>query len=267
LAISLGVVMPVFAALIAMIAYFNISHPLIRIERGLTSVVNEMECNVEPRKRLKGHCFKYSPIWEINSMQRSYDRLKAGVASFARYVPVSVVQQLKESQSPAVLGVKEVEATVLFSHIQDFGELSEQIDHKQLIAMLEEYFDAMSELVESGDGTLADFIGDCVFAFWNAAIPVFDHRMVACETVLRQQEQLRKLRISWKERNLPELKQSIGLNCGLVLAGNVGSTTRFKYTLVGDNVNLASRVQSINKYYGTELMISESVWNDEKGTF
>jgi adenylate cyclase len=109
-------------------------------------------------------------------------------------------------------------------------------------------------------GIVGDFIGDAVFAFWNTPEKSARHAFLACDAAMAQQEVLQQLRKDWVERHLPEFHIRIGINTGLVLAGNVGSDQRMKYTLIGDSVNLAARLESLGKQYGVELLVSEQTY-------
>jgi adenylate cyclase len=121
----------------------------------------------------------------------------------------------------------------------------------------------MTSIIEAGEGTVGDFIGDAVFAFWNAPIACGPrHAMICVEAAVAQQERLVELRKGWAELGLPCFKVRMGINSGKCLAGNVGSRTRLKYTLIGDAVNLASRLEGLGKHYGCYLTISENTFQE-----
>jgi adenylate cyclase len=118
----------------------------------------------------------------------------------------------------------------------------------------------MTKIIHSRKGVIGDFIGDAVFAFWNTPEKTTQHAYLACEAAVEQQRVLTDLRIGWKKRGLPEFFVRMGLHTGKVLAGNVGSDSRMKYTLIGDNVNLASRLEGLGKMYGVYLIISAETY-------
>ena len=171
------------------------------------------------------------------------------------------MRTLLQEKVEAKLGVEQADASCFFSDIVGFTTISEQTDPNCLIRTLAEYFNAVAGLVESRKGLIGDYIGDAVFAFWGVPEHVTEHAYLACESALAQQKCLESLRVSWKERGMPEFRIRIGIHSGFVLAGNVGSDTRMKYTLIGDTVNLASRLEGIGKQYGVEIVISKSTYS------
>ena len=192
-------------------------------------------------------------------MQSSFESLQAAVASFFKFTPKEMVANSLKSKTEAGLGVCEFEATMFFSDIVGFTQISERVEPKKLIMCMEEYFEAVSEIVEGLQGTIGDYIGDAVFAFFNVPHHVGEYHALYCiESALKQQEALKALRKRWKKRNLPEFFVRMGINTGMCLAGNVGSKSRLKYTLIGDAVNLASRLEALGKFYDTVVTISNA---------
>ena len=264
LAVSLGVLVPVAAAIMALAAFFFIALPLKNSERSLDHMASDLEFRTEPRASRRC-CSAYSNIWEIGKIQRADDRLNVGLGSFAKYVPMTLLRRLLAQKQVARLGVVNTEATALFGDVVDLEHILSTIDNlKYSILILREYFVVMSGAIEKNGGTLGDFIGSLVFGFWNAMHPVVDHAAKACEAALKQQQGLVALRARLRPRNLPEIFVHTGLDTGDVLAGNIGSSTRFKFTIVGDHVNTASRLSKLNQRYGTSIIISERTWNQPK---
>ena len=126
-----------------------------------------------------------------------------------------------------------------------------------MTALLNEYLTPMTELVFKYRGTLDKYMGDAIMAFYGAPVAFPDHPRAACRTALDMMEELANLRVGWRERNLPELDIGIGLNTGSMSVGNMGSVNRFDYTVMGDHVNLGSRLEGLNKQYGTHIIISQ----------
>ena len=180
--------------------------------------------------------------------------------AFGHFVNKEVIKQIKSDPNMLKLGGEKRAVTVFFSDIAGFTTVSEQLKPEDLVKLLNEYLGEMTEIILANHGTLDKYEGDAIMAFWNAPIPVTGHELHACNTALENQKRLAELRDKWAKLNLPELKVRIGLNSGEAVVGNMGSENRFGYTAMGDNVNLASRLESINKQYGTYLMISESTY-------
>jgi adenylate cyclase len=151
-----------------------------------------------------------------------------------------------------------VEVTVLFSDLVDFSALAENTAPKELIRLLNEYFTAMTEIILAHHGMVDKFIGDAIMAFWGAPLPLADHATRACEAALKMQKAMRPLNEAWEAQGFPAITARIGLHTGPVIAGNVGSRKRFNYTVMGDAVNLASRLERANDAFGTEIIMSEA---------
>ncbi|MBI4396471.1 MAG: adenylate/guanylate cyclase domain-containing protein, partial [Elusimicrobia bacterium] len=145
-----------------------------------------------------------------------------------------------------------------------FTTLSESMGSAQLVEVLNEYLTEMSDIILKHDGVVDKYIGDAIMAFWNAPIEQPRHASLACFTALDQMEQLAVLQKRFAERGLPFIDCRIGINTGVVHVGNMGSKTRFDYTVMGDTVNLASRLEGANKPYHTHIMISEFTCEEAK---
>jgi adenylate cyclase len=169
-----------------------------------------------------------------------------------------VVEEIIRDPSRLALGGERRDITVFFSDIAGFTTLSEALPAEDLVAMLRDYLDEMTGIILGEKGTVDKYIGDAIMAFWGAPLPAADHAVRGCRAALGNQRRLAELRARLAERGLPPIRCRIGLNSGEASVGNFGSTARFSYTAIGDNVNLASRLEGVNKAYHTELMISES---------
>ena len=177
--------------------------------------------------------------------------------AFQFYLSKDVIASVLEDPSKLKLGGERRELTVLFSDIRGFTTISERLDPEALSNLLNEYLTPMTDLVFRHQGTLDKYMGDAVMAFFGAPMPFAEHPQAACRTALDMMEELHKLQETWKARGLPLLDIGIGLNTGLMSVGNMGSANRFDYTVMGDNVNLGSRLEGLNKQYGSHIIISE----------
>ncbi len=181
--------------------------------------------------------------------------------AFQFYITKSVVDEVLKDPTKLKLGGDKRNCTVLFSDVRGFTTISERLSPEDLVALLNSYLTPMTDIVYKYDGTLDKYIGDAIMAIFGAPVATDDHASRACYVCLEMMESLRGLQEGWRAQGLPELDIGIGLNSGWVSAGNMGSSQRFDYTVMGDNVNLASRLESINKQYGTNIIISESTYD------
>jgi adenylate cyclase len=187
--------------------------------------------------------------------------------AFQHYVPPAVVDGLVAGADKLRLGGEKRELTVLFSDIRGFTSLSEAMDPEALVALMNEYFTAMTEKVFEHGGSLDKYIGDAIMAIYGAPLAAPRHPFLACRTALDMMDVLDRLQEEWKPRGLPPLGIGVGINSGPMIVGNMGSHDRFNYTVVGDAVNLASRIESLNKTYGTSVLISEYTYDVVKSDF
>ena len=212
------------------------------------------------RFELESSTLHSSAFAEINVIQGSLVAMKQGLRSFEKYVPSELVRILLRERQEAVLGLKPASVTVYFSDVAGFTSITEALPGDQLVELMSEYLGEMSIGVLESRGTLDKYIGDAIMAFWNAPEPVAQHPLVAVRVALRNQRLLAAMRTDWEARGLPPLHQRIGLHTGDVFVGNFGSPRRMDYTVVGDVVNLASRLEGRCKGYGVEILVSEAVY-------
>jgi adenylate cyclase len=168
-----------------------------------------------------------------------------------------VVEVITTHPERLELGGEELETTVLFADLEGFTQLSETMPPQTLIGLLNDYFTPMTQIIMSYRGTLDKYIGDALMALWGAPVPLPDHALRACWAALEMQQTMAELQADWQAQGLPPLVARLGLHTGPVVAGNVGSRERFNYTVLGDTVNLASRLEGVNKVYGTRIILSE----------
>lgn len=199
--------------------------------------------------------------------RKSKDQVRA---IFSRYISEDVANELIELGIDSMhLGGQEREVTVFFSDLSGFTDLSENLKPQELGQILNVYFEEMSSIILAEKGTIDKFIGDAIMAFWNAPLDLPKHAESACISALLQRQALEKVRAEIKALGCETLiDMRIGIHTGKAIIGNFGCSKRYDYTALGDTVNLASRLESINKQYGTNIIISESTYEQiEKDRF
>ncbi len=182
--------------------------------------------------------------------------------TFSRFLAPAIVDEVLAEEGAVRLGGEKRVLTVLFSDIRGFTSISEKLDPHVLLGLLNEYLTPMTDVVVSGhQGTLDKYIGDAIMAFWGAPREQPDHALRACRAALAMIEGLAPLRARWKAQGLPDVDVGIGVNTGPMSVGFVGSENRFyNYTVLGDAVNLASRLEGANKEYGTRIILGPATY-------
>jgi len=176
--------------------------------------------------------------------------------AFQQYLSPEVIRRLLES--PDMVKPRKVEISVMFSDIRGFTTISEKLDAQELATFLNGYLGDMTKIVFRNQGTLDKYIGDAVMAFWGAPFEESGHAVKACRAALDMMARVTELQREWKAKGRPVLDIGLGINTGVSSVGNMGSDLRYGYTAMGDAVNLASRLEGLNKEYGTHIIISES---------
>lgn len=225
-----------------------------RVARPLIGLSKEME--EVGKLHLDDNTDHSSAFKEIDMMNTALVKMKGGLRSFARYVPRDLVRTLVASGLDAELTGELRTLTIFFSDLEGFTGLSETKAPDELVKFLGKYFDDISKIISSEQGTIDKYMGDGIMAFWGAPSKVEDHAVRACVASIKCQRRVEEL-----ARQGTHLATRIGLATGVVLVGNVGSYERMNYTVMGDVANLASRIEGLNKQYGTFLMISEATYD------
>ncbi|MEK7251570.1 MAG: adenylate/guanylate cyclase domain-containing protein, partial [Bacteroidota bacterium] len=148
--------------------------------------------------------------------------------------------------------------------IEGFTTISEKMQSEQLVGLLNEYFSEMSGIILQNNGTLDKFFGDAIIAFWGAPLPQEDHALRACIAAIEMQQTLAQIRTRWQTQAKPIIHTRIGINTGEMVVGNMGGAEKFDYTVIGDSVNIASRLEGANKVYRTGIMVSETTYESVK---
>ncbi len=198
-----------------------------------------------------------SLVREVNDMAEATDAMKSSLKSFGRYVPKDLVSEMLRTGTEAVLGGEKKELTMLFSDIAGFTSVAESMEPDELVELLADYLEAMSGCIKDHDGTVDKFIGDAIMAFWGAPRDLEDHAARACRAALSMRATLTRLQKEWEEVGRPHFETRIGLNTGDTVVGNIGASERLNYTVMGDAVNLASRLENLNKAYGTRILCGD----------
>jgi len=205
-----------------------------------------------------------SNIQEIAKLESAASLLRTSLKSFSSFVPLDVVRQLIKSGIPLTLGVEPRFLTVLFSDLENFSSHSETLAPDDLLVQISTYLEEVSAAISQEGGTVDKFIGDGVMAFWNAPVQRPDHVLRGCAAAVRAARRMERVNDGWEAEGRPRIHIRIGLNCANVLVGNVGSSTRLSYTALGDGVNVAARLEGINKQFGTTICISDSIYDHTK---
>jgi adenylate cyclase len=238
------------AVVVAVLVAWLLAH---RVSDPLTALAGEMaqvgEFRIDDRGR------PATMFREIEMMNAALVRMKGGLRSFARYVPRDLVRAVLASGHEASLSGEVKELTVFFSDLAGFTTLAESMAPDALVRLLGDYFDGASKIIAHEGGTVDKYLGDGIMAFWGAPLPQPEHAIRSCAAALACQRQVRELAAKGTQ-----LTVRIGLATGDVLVGNIGSPERMNYTVMGDTANLAARLESLNKQYGTGVMIGEGTF-------
>jgi adenylate cyclase len=186
---------------------------------------------------------------------------------FGKYVSPVVIENLIKNPDRLNLGGEKRNITIFFSDIRGFTSISEKLSPEELVHLLNEYLTEMTSIILKYQGLVDKYMGDAIMAFWGAPLDLDNHQEIACKSSLEMIEKLGELQQKWKKDDIPSFSIGIGLNSGNAVVGNMGSSNRFDYTAMGDNVNLASRLEGLNKIYGTNIIISDNTYKIVKNKF
>jgi class 3 adenylate cyclase/HAMP domain-containing protein len=252
--INIGVAIAVLL-LSAAISFF-LSIPIIRSINRIKECfkqVREMNLDAPIIKRtLNAKYFSYESV----ALQSSFKAMIVTLRSFQKYVPGYVVYRLVHRGMEASLGLKPKNCSILFLDIKDFTKYCEELDSAILVSMISEIFEKISLLIQEkpSEGIIDKYIGDCIMAYWYGNA----HELRACQCAIDCKEAMKEIASIFVQRGLPAVECRIGLNSGLIRMGNFGSKSRFNWTIIGDEVDLASRLESLNKQYGTVILTTEN---------
>lgn len=203
-----------------------------------------------------------SKIFEIRLLSQSIARLKNTLSAFTSYVPRDLVNDLLGSGKPIELGGESRYLTIFFSDLKDFSALSEITPSRELLLRVSSYLELFTYAIKEEKGTIDKFIGDSVMAFWGAPLLEQNHAYHACVAAVKSQRRMKLLNDVLLAEEKPPLIARIGIHSDAVLVGNIGSSERLSYTVMGDGVNVASRLEGINKDYDTRICVSHSLFKE-----
>ena len=227
-----------------------VSSPLLRVTREVSNLQNFDIAAEQPVR---------SAIAEIQDLAAALARAKVMLAAFAKYVPKNLVRQIVGSGLEPRLGGDRRPVTVFFSDVRDFTTISEQVSPERLMEFTSDYLDGLVKLILERHGTVDKFVGDQIMAFWNAPTPNPSHALDACRAVLACRDWSNAQNERWAKEGTPILYTRFALHLGDAIVGNVGSSDRMDYTVVGATINLGSRIEGLNKVYGTQVLITQPV--------
>ena len=237
-ALWIGLASFLLAALLSVGIASRVSKPLARIASEYADI---------GRFELDGPSLGRSSILELDRLMTATDEMKVSLQSFERYVPARLVREMTTRGVEAELGGESRTLTVYFSHLVDFGTWQATLETKDLVERLGAHFAAVTEVIEDSGGTLDKYIGDAVMAFWGAPEALEDHALRACRAAL-------------DASTATVQRACAGINTGDLVVGNMGSRSRLNYTVLGDAVNLAARLEGLNKVYGTTILLGEKTY-------
>jgi class 3 adenylate cyclase/ABC-type nitrate/sulfonate/bicarbonate transport system substrate-binding protein len=248
----------VVIVILTMIELFFIYFASSRLSRPVEQVAEQLQA-IESL-RFDVPVARPSNIREIARLETAASLLRSSLQSFSSFVPLDIVRQLVKSGIPLTLGVEPRFLTVFFSDLENFSTHSETVAPDDLLVQISTYLEQVSGAISEEGGTVDKFIGDGVMAFWNAPVQRPDHVLRACAGALRAARRMERVNDAWEAEGRPRIRIRIGLNCANVLVGNIGSSSRLSYTALGDGVNVAARLEGINKQFGTTICISDSIF-------
>lgn len=245
---------------IIIIIYFSkrISQPIVQLAKEIDKITN---LHLSSENRID------SPIVEIKTMDASVAALRTAMRSFSRYVPKQIVKHLLSQGKDISLNVEKKTLTIMFSDIQDFTTISEKHPLDMLMPLLNQYFDGLSKIILDNKGTIDKYIGDSIMSFWGAPLENSQHAILACKTALKCQAFVLDFNQKCREQNQPEFITRFGISSGTVVVGNIGTLERMNYTVIGDAVNTAARLQVTDKLYRVNIIISDAVYRQTQHQF
>ena len=249
---SIPIALLVFLLTLPAIVYLarSISQPLFRLAK---------EADLIRSFRLDDPIKMHSGVHEVSTLIKSMSGMKSTIREVSKFVPKALVQDILENETEVVVGGETRRVSIMFTDVKDFTPIADSMSPYSLMANMSEYFEELASLIIKANGTVDKFIGDAIFAFWNAPLEIKRHEHAACITALECRAASRRLNARWIDKGLPPWHTRFGVHVGEAVLGNVGSSDRIDYTAIGDNVNIAARLEGLNKYYGSSILVSGQI--------
>lgn len=203
----------------------------------------------------------------FNKMAKELKERETIKDAFTRYVSKDIMEQILKDPEKIKLGGERKQATIFFSDIRNFTTMSEKLKAEELLSILNEYFTAMTNIVIKNDGYLNKFIGDGLMAIYGVPLAHENDPKRAVKSAIEMQQELKRLHDKWRAEGKPEFNIGIGISTGEVIAGNIGALDKMDYTVIGDEVNVCSRIEGLNKNYGTTILVGEGTYQRVKDDF
>lgn len=199
-------------------------------------------------------------VSNFNEMSRNLREKELIKRAFTQYVSENILESFLQNPKTLQLGGTRTEATILFTDVRNFTALAEQLEPSEVVHILNDYFAAVVEVVQKYEGTLDKFMGDAVMAVFGTPVRHENDEERAVRAAIEMNERFQLLKQKWIREGYPEIEIGIGINTGEVIAGNVGTLQRLAYTVIGNSVNMAARIEKLNKRYHTQILISASTY-------
>ena len=254
--ISLGIL--IVAIVLAIFISRTISRPIVQLTEETRKIKDF---------KLDDAIDVQSPIREVQQLGQALESMRTGLAAFEKYVPAALVRQLIKTGAEAQLGGDKKELTIFFTDIANFTSTSEEMPPEELMLQLSEYLGELATIVLDQQGTVDKYMGDGLMAFWGAPVPLPEHAFYACRAALQIHQKVDELNARWRLVGKPIFPTRIGIHTGETLVGNLGAPERMNYTVLGNSVNLASRLEAVNDLYGTAVLVSEATYKKVSDRF
>jgi len=256
--IIISIVILILFIIIVVVVSYKLSNPIVEMANQIQNI-EALELSIDIENN--------SQVQEIYQAQASLKSLQVALSSFIKYLPVTLIQKLIAVGCEAKVGGEERELAIMFTDIENFTAISEEMSPSDVSLQLSEYFEIIDNSIANKEGTIDKYIGDAVLAFWGAPEDVENPSLRAVESALEILDNLETLNQKWQKEGKKIFKTRIGIHYGKTLVGNIGSNHRLNYTVIGDSVNIASRLESINKDYNTYILFSDIVAKNISHTY
>jgi len=247
-----------------MLILFGGAAALRAVRRALGQIVNE---SVRMHRFLFGPTPAVSPFRDVRETLSALEQAKTALRAMGKYVPIDLVRELFGTNREPRLGGVIQDVSLMFTDIQDFTAIAERLSPDELAQALGRYFEAMTLAIQGTNGIVDKYIGDAVMAIWNAPKECAAHPVKACHAALACLEATQELYASTAWEGRPTLHTRFGLHRDEVMVGHFGAQSRMNFTAIGDGVNIASRLEGLNKQYGTTIIASETIYSEAKALF